>query len=184
MIVLYALLGALTYRIRGGFLPQVTFGKLGIGRAIFALTITAMLATTHYMNPWLALTAMSLFGAVTLGHGRYTDLARHAPGWKDESDSWDWLVGREKEGDSFTKTWLREAAALLADGLCHVIPFLLIGPWYVALLFPAKLIAFEFGQQSKKFINFSKMPAGLQNSHEIGESLFGAFLGIAAYISL
>lgn len=51
-------------------------------------------------------------------------------------------------------------------------------------MFPAKLTAFEFGQQSKKFINFNKMPAGLQNSHEIGEMLFGAFLGVAAYLSL
>lgn len=184
MILIYILLSALAYRIRGGFLPQITFGKLGLGRALFTLTITALLTTTHYLNPWLILTAVALFGAVTLGHGRYTDLGRYVPGWEDETDSWDWLVGKEKESDSFTKRWLKEAAALLADGLCHVIPFLFVGPWYVALMFPAKLIAFEFGQQSKKFINFNKMPAGLQNSHEIGEALFGAFLGVAAYISL
>ena len=184
MIVLYILLAALAYRIRGGFLPQLTFGKLGVGRAIFALTIGGLLLITNYNNPYLILTVLGMFGAVTLGHGRYTDLGRYTPGWLDETDSWDWLIGKEKEGDSFYKRWTKEALALLADGLVHFLPFLFIGSPYILLMFPSKLIAFEAAQQLGKVVNFNKMPPGLKDAHEIGEALFGASLGIAAYLSL
>lgn len=175
-------LGALLYRIRGGLTPKLTFDRTGVGRAYCAIGLALpALLIAHPIN--VLLFAVSLFGALTLGHGAYTDLNRYKDGHNDEPDSWDWLLGPQKKEHSATRNYIREATALVLDGTTHGIAFLAIGNPYGLLLGIGKYLAFETGHQIHERFPNLKFPKGIQPAHEVGEALFGAMLGLVVALS-
>lgn len=93
------LLGALTYRIRGGL-----FAMNGLlARLLFAVPIAAALTAPLYVGVWQSAIGATIYALLAvyfitnLGHGTYMDLGRNPQGHLDDPERpISWLIGNEK----------------------------------------------------------------------------------------
>ena len=124
-------------------------------------------------------------GAHSIGHGNAMNMGRRPYTGLEDAEIWDVVAGPLIGETPYGKRWKRDAIALTLSGLVVGLPtalaLVLMGHTLSALVWlvagASKVIAYEIGWQLHK-------DGSWRQGTEIGEVLFGAFLGLAVAVTV
>jgi len=179
------LLGALTYRIRGGlFNISHPWGRLS-----FAILLSVGLVLPLVSLGWLAFagtlvaTLVTVYFINNLGHGTYMDLGRNPNGHLDDPEvPISYLIGPEKQGWNQAQRFRHNFLGLLIKGVALGI---VVGGPLVFLSGDPTYLAFTLGAASMPVCYWVgwAIPSRITNFEQgppLGELFYGGVLGATA----
>lgn len=183
------LLGALTYRIRGGLF------NIGHpwGRLIFVVPLSLVLVLPLVSMSALTFvgilvaTLISVYWISVLGHGTYMDLGRNPNGYLDNPEvPISWLIGNEKQGWDRARRFRHNFFGLFIKGLALGIVTV---PPLIFLSSNLTYLAFGLAAATMPlcYLVAWLIPSTIKNFEQgppLGEALYGGALGATAVLPL
>lgn len=165
ILLIVALLGGLSYRLRGGLIP-------GTPKILSRLIFTIPFAVVSWMAiKWWSLPATAItYGAIVTGHGRWQSYKEPLKGNPEATEyPIQWLI-------SLLPTYWYKFTGMAYNGLLITLPAGLatLNP-FIALSGISKAIAYSIGWKIYPK-QYGKGISGFNQATQIGEFLTGAFM--------
>ena len=183
------ILGALTYRIRGGLFDLGhPWGRLSFVIPLSLVLVLPLLSmSVMTFVGMLVATLVAVYFITVMGHGTYMDLGRNPNGYLDDPEvPISWLIGNEKQGWNARQRLHHNLLGLLIKGLALGIA---VGAPLIVLSGNLAYLAFVVAAASMPLCYLAAwaIPSRIENFEQgppLGEVLYGGVLGATAVLPL